>query len=89
MTMMAQTTVTFKTDPNTKEIAQIICKKLGINILDYIGIDDSGGMILLNACCPIEERAKALAHEIEHLVRGDFRKRTKTVQEIEYESCIK
>lgn len=54
-----------------------------------IGIDDSGGMILLNACCPIEERAEALAHEIGHMVRGDFRNRAKTVHEIELNACIK
>lgn len=38
MTTMAQTTVTFKTDSNTKEIAQIICKKLGINMTTAINM---------------------------------------------------
>ena len=35
---MAQTTVTFKTDKETKEIAQAICKQLGISLTSAINM---------------------------------------------------
>ena len=35
---MATTTVTFKTDKDTKETCQIICKQLGINLSTAINI---------------------------------------------------
>ena len=35
---MPQTTVTFKTDKETKEIAQAICKQLGINLTSAINM---------------------------------------------------